>query len=100
MFYHQNLLTDKQSGLGVVWLAATLGNKSHVRKLGKRDILSVHVPKACKYLIAPPQPLALRTSSSLMVGVARVLDCQYKFFFGLSHKRVNKAHSSGCHRCP
>ncbi|ORY86925.1 Rec8 like protein-domain-containing protein [Protomyces lactucae-debilis] len=89
MFYQQNLLTDKKSGLGVVWLAATLGNKSHVRKLQKRDILSVDVPKACAYLQAPPQPLALRTSSSLMVGVARVLDQQYTFFYA----DVSQAHT-------
>lgn len=77
MFYEQAILTDKRNGLGVVWLAATLGAKHSVKKLHKRDYLSVDVRKTCDLVTAPPGPLALRTSSSLMVGIARVHAQQY-----------------------
>ncbi|CCJ31417.1 unnamed protein product [Pneumocystis jirovecii] len=43
-------------------LAATLGSKSSLKRLQKREILSVNVPKACEYLSEPPEPLALRLS--------------------------------------
>ncbi|KAG4306341.1 hypothetical protein PORY_000329 [Pneumocystis oryctolagi] len=57
-----------------IMLAATLGSKSSLKKLQKREILSVNVPKACKYLSEPPEPLALRLSSNLMMGVTRIFD--------------------------
>lgn len=81
MFYHQDLLSDKKHGLSVIWLAATLGSKAQFRKLQKKDLLSVDLPKTCSYLAAPSEPLALRTSSSLMVGVARVFSQQYGLVF-------------------
>lgn len=77
MFYEQAILTNKQDGMGVVWLAATLGAKHTLKKIHKRDYLSVDVSKTCDYISAPTEPLALRTSSSLMVGVSRVLAQQY-----------------------
>ena len=33
------------------------------------------------YLMEPPEPLALRLSSNLMVGVTRVYKQQYQFYF-------------------
>ena len=79
MFYEQAVLTNKKDGIGIVWLAATLGAKHTLRKIQKRDYLSVDVRKTCSYIAAPSAPLALRTSSSLMIGVARVHSQQYGF---------------------
>ncbi|BFZ58527.1 R8 protein [Savitreella phatthalungensis] len=42
--------------------------------------MSVNVPKTCEYLQAPPQPLALRMSSSLMMGVTRVWARQFNHY--------------------
>lgn len=77
MFYEQTILTSKKDGMGVVWLAATLGAKHSLKKIHKKDFLSVDVRKTCHYIAAPTEPLALRTSSSLMIGVSRVLAQQY-----------------------
>jgi hypothetical protein len=67
-------------------LAATLGAKSSLKRLQKRDILSVDVPEACTFLSNPPdQPLALRLSSNLMYGVTRIFSQQYTFFYSNLH---------------
>ena len=68
--------------LTVYRLAATLGSKSSLKRLQKRQILSVDVAEACTYLANPPdEPLALRLSSNLMFGVTRVFSQQYNFFY-------------------
>jgi hypothetical protein len=74
-------------------LAATLGAKSALKKLQKRDILSVDVPKACTFLSDGSEPLALRLSSNLMYGVTRVFSQQYQFFYG------NILQLNSCSRC-
>ncbi|EMR10979.1 hypothetical protein PNEG_00582 [Pneumocystis murina B123] len=93
MFYSQEILTRRKGGLGVIWLAATLGSKSSFKKLQRKEILSVNVPKACEYLSEPPEPLALRLSSNLMMGVTRIFDQQYGFFYTdvqLTHAKIRK----------
>lgn len=57
--------------MSVVWIAATLQ-----KKLSKKQIQSVEITEACDYLVHPPEPLALRLSSNLMVGVSRVYQQQ------------------------
>jgi hypothetical protein len=60
-------------------LAATLGPKSNARRLGRKDLTSVSVPETCSFLAAPPEPLSLRLSANLMIGISRVYgqQCQY-----------------------
>ncbi|KAG5437734.1 hypothetical protein PCANB_000447 [Pneumocystis canis] len=82
-------LTIIKGGFGVIWLAATLGSKSSLKKLQKKEILSVNVPKACEYLSEPPEPLALRLSSNLMIGVTRIFNQQYADV-QLTHARIRK----------
>lgn len=62
-------------------LAATIGPKSNARRLGRRDLVAVNVIDTCAYLAQPPQPLSLRLSASLMIGVSRVYgqQCQYHY---------------------
>ncbi|KAI9014162.1 Rec8 like protein-domain-containing protein [Hyaloraphidium curvatum] len=92
MFYNADILTRKKGtgAFGVIWLAATLGPRSSYKKLSKREVNAVDVPGACAYLQAPPEPMALRLTSSLMVGLSRVLQQQYTFYYndvqGTYHK--------------
>jgi hypothetical protein len=51
-------------------LAATLGPKSK-RGPSKRQILACDVSETCQKIIDPVEPLALRTSAGLLVGVVR-----------------------------
>lgn len=49
-----------------VRLVATLGAKSALKKVNRKDILNVNVPKACNTIVAPDAPMALRLQSNLL----------------------------------
>lgn len=72
MFYNHDILSRRKTGLGIVWLAATLGDRSIVRRLTRREILRVDIDKACDYVRRPTEPLSLRLSSQLMYGVVKL----------------------------
>ncbi|KAL9588768.1 MAG: hypothetical protein Q9203_002422 [Teloschistes exilis] len=62
---------DTLRGL-VRWLVATLGSRSNLKKVNRKAILDVNVPKTCKVIINPEAPMALRLQSNLLYGVSRV----------------------------
>ncbi|KAF8807392.1 hypothetical protein BYT27DRAFT_7099303 [Phlegmacium glaucopus] len=72
MFFSPELLTRRDSGFGLLWLAATLGSKSAFKKLPKRSVLTANITQLCDLISEPAEPLALRLSSNLMFGVVRV----------------------------
>ncbi|EJF66721.1 hypothetical protein DICSQDRAFT_151165 [Dichomitus squalens LYAD-421 SS1] len=67
MFFSTDLLERRDSGYGLLWLAATLGAKSSFKKLPKRSVLTADISQLCGLIAQPPEPLALRLSSNLMV---------------------------------
>ncbi|RPD62913.1 hypothetical protein L227DRAFT_497993 [Lentinus tigrinus ALCF2SS1-6] len=67
MFFSPDLLERRDSGYGLLWLAATLGAKSSFKKLPKRSVLTADISELCKLIAEPPEPLALRLSSNLMI---------------------------------
>ncbi|KAJ7900331.1 Rec8 like protein-domain-containing protein [Mycena olivaceomarginata] len=71
MFFSPELLAKRDSGFGLLWLAATLGSKSTFKKLPKRSVLTADISQLCGLIATPAEPLALRLSSNLMIGVAR-----------------------------
>ncbi|ORY18856.1 Rec8 like protein-domain-containing protein [Clohesyomyces aquaticus] len=72
MFYSHDVLTSRKYGVATVWLVATLGAKSNLRKINRKAILDVDVPKACQTIIDPAAPMALRLQGNLLYGVSRV----------------------------
>ncbi|KAG6813801.1 hypothetical protein H0H92_007213 [Tricholoma furcatifolium] len=72
MFFTPELLASRDSGFGLLWLAATLGSRSAFKKLPRRSILTADITQLCDLIAEPLEPLALRLSSNLLVGVARV----------------------------
>ncbi|GJE86137.1 Rad21/Rec8 family protein [Phanerochaete sordida] len=72
MFFTNELLSRRDSGFGLLWLAATLGAKSSFRKLPRRSVMTADISELCNLIAEPAEPLALRLSSNLMIGVARV----------------------------
>ncbi|TIA88322.1 hypothetical protein E3P81_03520 [Wallemia ichthyophaga] len=77
------LLTSRKDGYALVWIAATLPSKANLtnfKRLSKKDILNFSVPAFCQTLQDPPEPLALRLSSSLLIGVVRIYDKRLMFF--------------------
>lgn len=47
-------------------LVATLGPKSALKKVNRKQILNVNVAKACQTIIIPEAPMALRLTSNLL----------------------------------
>lgn len=47
-------------------LVATLGSKSGLKKVNRKAIIDVNVPKACETIITPQAPMALRLQSNLL----------------------------------
>ncbi|TKA65669.1 hypothetical protein B0A49_04986 [Cryomyces minteri] len=76
MFYSYEVLTSRKYGVATVWLVATLGSKSTLKKVNRRAILDVDIPKACETVIQPEAPMALRLQSNLLYGVSRVYSQQ------------------------
>lgn len=72
MFYSHEVLTSRKYGVATVWLVATLGSKSALKKINRKAILDVNVPKACQTIQAPEAPMALRLQSNLLYGLSRV----------------------------
>ncbi|PFH54464.1 hypothetical protein AMATHDRAFT_44 [Amanita thiersii Skay4041] len=81
MFFTPDLLARRDSGFGLLWLAATLGSKSTFRKLPKRSVMTADITQLCDLIAQPNEPLALRLSSNLMIGAARIYKVKQDIFF-------------------
>ncbi|KAG8713540.1 isopentenyl-diphosphate delta-isomerase idi1 [Ceratobasidium sp. 423] len=79
MFFTPELLAKRDSGIGLLWMAATLG-KTSIGKLNRRNVLSANIIKLCELVAEPAEPLALRLSSNLLVGVVRVYKVKHDIF--------------------
>ncbi|CCO26917.1 isopentenyl-diphosphate delta-isomerase [Rhizoctonia solani AG-1 IB] len=79
MFEDPELLAKRDSGIGLLWMAATLG-KTSIGKLNRRNVLSANISKLCELVAEPAEPLALRLSSNLLVGVVRVYKVKHDIF--------------------
>ncbi|KAL5363888.1 Rec8 like protein-domain-containing protein [Aspergillus floccosus] len=60
-------------------LVATLGSRSITRRLNRKTILDVDVPKACNVIMDPQAPMALRLQGNLLYGVSRVYSQQCRY---------------------
>ncbi|KAF3046067.1 hypothetical protein E8E12_010786 [Didymella heteroderae] len=72
MFYSHEVLTNRKYGVATVWLVATLGSKSSLKRITRKQMLDVDVGKACKTIVDPAAPMALRLQGNLLYGVSRV----------------------------
>ncbi|WVF67260.1 hypothetical protein IAT40_002008 [Kwoniella sp. CBS 6097] len=79
MFFSDDLLTSKKGTFGIVWLMATLGPRN--KKITRKQLTAVDLAKTCDLIAQPPEPLALRLSGALLVGVARVYNQNYEIFY-------------------
>ena len=80
MFYSIDFLTGN-TGLSLCWLASTMG-ASKSKKLSKKAINNVDIEEQVEFLINPQEPLALRLSSHLLLGILRIYKQQYEFYSG------------------
>ncbi|CAI6096645.1 unnamed protein product [Clonostachys chloroleuca] len=78
MFYSHEILTNTQYGVATIWLVATVG-KGTQKKVSRKLIQEVNVPRACEKILDPGAPLALRLQASLLYGVSRVFSQQCNY---------------------
>lgn len=64
--FRLKVLTSREGGVATVWLVATLGSRSNSKKINRKAILDVDVPKTCSIIIQPEAPMALRLQSNLL----------------------------------
>lgn len=78
MFLYTNYTHYKEATDTCIRLVATVG-KSNQKKVTRKAIQDVNVPKACEKIIDPGAPLALRLQGNLLYGVSRVFShqCHY-----------------------
>ncbi|KAL1410883.1 R8 protein [Vanrija albida] len=82
MFFPEDFILTKKGGssLGIIWLMGTLG--PHDKKLGRNSkaITNVKISRVCDDIAEPAEPMSLRLSSHLLVGVTRVYGRNYGIF--------------------
>ncbi|TLS22487.1 uncharacterized protein PpBr36_09746 [Pyricularia pennisetigena] len=87
MFYSHEILTSQKHGVATVWVLATLDKSCVNRKVSRKAIQEVNVPKACVTIDEPPgAPIALRLQASLLYGVSRVYQQQCQYVLGDAEK--------------
>ncbi|WWD19780.1 hypothetical protein CI109_104244 [Kwoniella shandongensis] len=79
MFFSDDLLTSKKGSFGIIWLMATLGPRN--KKITRKQLTAVNLAQTCDLIAQPPEPMALRLSGALLVGVARVYNQNYEIFY-------------------
>lgn len=62
---HQGTIKRRASD-HVSRLVATLGSKSTLKKVDRKEICAVNIPKACQTIVSPEAPMALRLQSNLL----------------------------------
>ncbi|KAN0035995.1 hypothetical protein ACTA71_005293 [Dictyostelium dimigraforme] len=73
MFFSQIVLA-KRGALGKIWLAGHWD-----RKLAKNVVFKTNIPKSVKTILNPHSPMALRMTSHLLLGVARIFSKKAKY---------------------
>ena len=73
MFYSQ-LILAKKGPLGRIWLAAHFH-----KKLNKKEIFSTSIQDSVESIISPDEPLSLRVSGHLLLGVVRIFSKKCHF---------------------
>jgi hypothetical protein len=61
-----HLTSTKRTSNHLSRLVATLGSKSTLKKVDRKEICAVNIPKACQTIVSPEAPMALRLQSNLL----------------------------------
>lgn len=61
------VLTSPEHGVATIWLVATLGSRSITRRFNRKAIFDVDVPGACRVIVNPDAPMALRLQGNLLL---------------------------------
>lgn len=72
--FHYDFILSKRSSLAKVWLAA-----HWEKKLSKVQIFETNLPSIVHDILHPKMPIALRTSSHLLVGLVRIYSRKAKY---------------------
>ncbi|MES1913007.1 MAG: hypothetical protein MHM6MM_005243 [Cercozoa sp. M6MM] len=72
-----------------VWLAANWD-----RKVKKKDVLKTDLVKTCDSLMKEKEPMALRLSGTLLLGVSRIYNKQVKYLHEDAHAALSKVRNA------
>ncbi|KAL0937465.1 rad21 rec8 n terminal domain-containing protein [Colletotrichum truncatum] len=86
MFYSHEILASKQYGVATIWHVANFGPKGGVRRLSRKAIDDVNIPRACDKIMDPGPPISLRLQSNLLYGVTCVYSRQCHYTLNDSEK--------------
>ncbi|KAJ2354519.1 R8 protein [Coemansia sp. RSA 2618] len=73
MFYSQDLLCRRNGRFGAVWLLAMSNGRTRWQSVGSRELAAIDIPQTCADIVAPPAPLSLRLTATLLVGLTHAL---------------------------
>lgn len=82
-------------GLSTSWLLATLGAKKTARKLVRKDLACLSIPKTCESIGQPSSRLSLRMTSNLLYGVSLLYRQQVEYLLndvGSTNARLQEIH--------
>ncbi|TEA19188.1 Meiotic recombination protein rec8 [Colletotrichum sidae] len=83
MFYSHEILNSQQHGVATIWAVANFGPRVvGPKKLSRKIILDVNIPRACEKVKEPGAPISLRLQSMLLCGMARTYLRQCHYMLG------------------
>lgn len=75
-----NIILSTEPGLSTAWLMATVGNRTVHRKLSRKELCLVSVPRLCE-LLPSNGNIYLRMASNLMYGLTLIHHQQVRYVF-------------------
>ncbi|KAM0326183.1 hypothetical protein ACHAQA_006780 [Verticillium albo-atrum] len=78
MFYSNDILQNPEYGVSTLWRVGTVG----ASKVTRKAMQEVDVQKACKAILQPAAPLALRIQGNLLYGLTRIFEQQCSLVLG------------------
>ncbi|TDZ35958.1 Cationic amino acid transporter 1 [Colletotrichum spinosum] len=77
------VLNSQQHGVATIWAVANFGPRVvGPKKLSRKIILDVNIPRACEKVKEPGAPISLRLQSMLLCGMARTYLRQCHYMLG------------------
>ncbi|KAJ2721667.1 R8 protein [Coemansia sp. D1744] len=73
MFYSQDLLCRRNGRFGAIWLLAMTNGRARWQSVSNRELAGINIRQTCADIVAPPVPLSLRLTSTLLVGLSLAL---------------------------
>ncbi|KAI8320359.1 hypothetical protein GQ54DRAFT_340653 [Martensiomyces pterosporus] len=85
MFYSQDLLCRRSGRFGTIWLLGTSSSRCRWHHVSNKEVASIDIQGVCSDIAFPQAPLALRLTSTLLVGLSRALNRKAMLLYADCH---------------